>query len=125
MLKKYALSIAVVFTLLLTIASFVKFNNIPKIGLSIEDKLFHFAAYAVLTFVWYNVLIKSVYKEFQNKSIVTAFLFAIIYGIIIEVLQGQLTMSRVTEFNDAVANSLGAIFMALLIKLNALRVKKY
>ena len=124
MLKKHALLIASGFTILLTIASFVKLNSIPKTGLSFEDKLFHFLAYAIFTLLWYNVFINHGKEQIKKYPLLIAFLIAIIYGIVIEVLQGQLTANRVTEFSDSVANSLGALFTVLVIKLKRLLVKK-
>ena len=124
MLKKHALLIAIAFTLLLTLVSFVNLNKIPRTGLSFEDKLFHFLAYAAFTLVWFNTFFNHLFKGKKNTSIAIAFVLAVIYGIIIEVLQGQLKMGRVTEFNDAIANSLGALFSAVFLKLNFKHVKK-
>lgn len=52
---------------------------------------------------------------FYKKSGLLIVVIAIIYGIIIEVLQGVLTQTREADFYDALANSFGAIvgFLAL------------
>lgn len=96
----------------------------PKTGLSIEDKLLHFAAYFVFAYLWYYAFKNHIFNTSTSKTMITAVVFAIIYGIIIEVLQGLFTANRVTEFNDAIANSLGAIFAGILIKLSKPHVKK-
>jgi len=122
-LKKIALLIAMFYTLAITAASFITIKKLPQTGLSFQDKLFHFLAYALLAYVWYNFLSN---KRLKIKNpILLAFLIATIYGILIEVLQGQLTMSRVTELYDAIANTLGALTTALVLKLRLKHVKNY
>lgn len=115
MLKKYAFVLALAFTVLLAFFSLMQ-TGIPDIGFSFQDKIYHFIAYALMTLFWYNYLFDSHFKISRQRAIVAAVGIAVIYGIIIEVIQGQLTISRVAEFNDAIANTVGAIVAGLLIK---------
>lgn len=124
MLKKYAFILAITATIVLAIVSLVNINSIPETGLSFEDKLFHFIAYAMFTIIWFYALINNRVKLKKDSTIVVAVLIAVIYGIIIEVIQGQFTTNRVMEFNDIIANILGALFAGLMIKLKVNSVKK-
>ena len=51
-----------------------------------------------------------------KKILVIVALFLLIYGIIIEVLQTKLTMNRMGEFHDVLANVLGIVLGILLFR---------
>lgn len=67
----------------------------------------------------YAVLCLLVFLSFQvqniNKSIWYAVLFAFIFGIILELLQGVTPNARVTDTLDILANTLGILVMTFLI----------
>ena len=67
----------------------------------------------------YTVLCLLVFLSFQvqniNKSIWYAVLFAFIFGIILELLQGVTPNARVTDTLDILANTLGILVMAFLL----------
>ena len=67
----------------------------------------------------YAVLCLLVFLSFQvqniNKSIWYAVLFAFIFGIILELLQGVTPNARVTDLLDILANTLGILVMAFLL----------
>lgn len=117
MLKKYALIIAVLYSLALAAVSLVKINNLPNAGISHADKIFHFSVYSVLTLLWVNTFFFK-FKHKKIKAIWYAALFSIIFGIIIEVLQGSVTASRHTDIYDAIANTLGVLIMVLILLIN-------
>ena len=123
MLKKSILFLTLGYTLLLTLVCLVRLNNLPDIGFSFGDKVFHFLAYVLLTILWFGTWHYH-FRLKTNKSIVHALVFAIIFGIIIEVLQDVLTDYRALDVHDIFANSLGALLasIALWFK-HALRVK--
>jgi VanZ family protein len=75
----------------------------PDIGGS--DKLGHFLAYAVLSIV-FSVIIR------QRKSLWWVLFGLIIFGILMEYLQG-LTGYRYADPEDALANSMGVVFGSL------------
>ncbi len=123
--KKYALTIALGFTILLATASLVRLNNMPDIGVSFGDKLFHFGAYVVMTLVWFNFfgIKKNIRKK---KAIFIAVIIASLFGMIIEVLQSALTVSRDGDINDVVANNIGVLIAALFLWFLPIKdVKKY
>ncbi len=103
--KYLALPSLSVYVIALTIGSLSKISSIPKLGSSFDDKIYHFLAYAVLTFLCYN------YIQHINakRALVLSVIIAVIYGIIIEGLQSVLTNFRTPDYYDVVANTLGAI----------------
>jgi VanZ family protein len=113
------LFLAVTWTVLITVASLVSFNTVPKVNLPGNDKVVHFLFYLVFVVFWSLTKKQSVFEIKYGLKIVV---LAIIYGIIIEVLQGVFTKTREADFYDALANSLGAIvgFAALFCVKNKL-----
>ena len=83
----------------------------PKVDLPGNDKTIHFLFYFVLTLLWY-VALERKYKNRLLKFLIVG--ASVIYGIIIEILQGVLTQNRQADVYDALANSAGA-FLALLV----------
>jgi VanZ family protein len=100
------LFLAIIWTVLITVASLVSSNNIPKVSLLGNDKIVHFLFYFVFVVLWSFATVKS-YLNIKYDLIIVA--FAILYGIIIEVLQSVLTKTREADLYDMFANSLGAI----------------
>ena len=112
-LKKWALLIVSLYALALTITSFMNLNDVPSIGISNEDKVFHAFAYFLFALLLYNFL-----KKIQmNGVIINSVVAVTTYGIIIEVLQYVLTSHRSFDFYDALANFTGAMVAAVLLKI--------
>ncbi len=81
------------------------------------DKVVHFVFYFVTT-VLGTLFLREVGKGRRAivPTIVKATLFAIIYGVIIEVIQAVFTTERSGDIMDALANTIGAIAGAFFIK---------
>ena len=111
------LLLAIIWTVLITVASLVSSSAIPKVNLLWNDKIVHFLFYFFFVVFWSFALHKNFYLKKYSFIIVV---FAIFYGIIIEVLQSVLTKTREADLFDAFANSLGAIvgFVGFLIVKN-------
>lgn len=106
-----------VFITLLSLFSFSE-GDLPDFELPFVDKLVHFIFYfmaAVLgvLFIWERTKGKNDLK----KSILTIVIAVVLYGIVIEVLQSELTVDREGDVFDVMANTLGALVGALAIKL--------
>lgn len=72
------------------------------------DKVFHFGAYVGLTLLWQiYYFIKN--RIFHPQPSLWICILAVIFGIIIEILQGTATTYRGFEFLDIVANTLGVL----------------
>ena len=97
---------AIVWTVFITVASLVSFNSVPKVAIPGNDKLVHFLFYFFFVVFWSIALHKNFYSKKYSFIIVV---FAIVYGIIIEVLQELLTTTREPDFYDVIANAFGAI----------------
>lgn len=120
--KKVLLFVAIGYTSTIAILSLISNDGIPYFGTNYEDKIYHFLAYAILNLLWYKVFFN--YKN--SKPILIAFVISIIYGIIIEVLQGRFTISRDSSIMDILANSFGVtiVTLFLIIKSNPIVKKK-
>ncbi|MFT4781000.1 MAG: VanZ family protein [Psychroserpens sp.] len=119
-LKKWALPILVLYALALTIGSLAQIGDIPSLGSSFDDKIYHVIAYFFFTVLVYN--------SCKRRTVVYAILISaicvILYGIVIEVLQQVLTSYRTLDIYDVMANALGVAFAALIIGLkNKLKLK--
>ncbi len=112
-LKKWALPLAVTYALALTIASFINLKDVPSIGISNGDKVFHLLAYFMFALLVYNYLRK---LQISNILLLSVTLVTT-YGIIIEVLQYVLTTHRSFDLYDALANFTGAVLASILLKL--------
>jgi VanZ family protein len=113
-LKRFALIIAIVYSLALAIVSLVKLDNIPDVGVSYGDKIFHFLAYCILTFLWFNVFFNA-FKLKKRRAIYFSIVLSIIFGIIIEILQETITVSRALDAYDVLANTIGVLIASLVL----------
>ncbi|WAC03716.1 VanZ family protein [Lacinutrix neustonica] len=114
MLRKTIFLVSILYTVLLTAVSLVKINlnqgYIPSFG----DKIFHTLAYVVFTLLWLGTFHFKLKMPF-NKVLLTAALFSFCFGVIIELLQGWLTISRQGDVKDVIANTIGILFAVVLI----------
>ena len=102
---------------LLTV-SLIRLNNLSDLGVDFGDKIFHFVAYAILSLLWFFTCFYF-FELNQKKALVFSVVGAVFFGTIIEVLQHVLTEYRAFEFYDALANTLGALFTAFIMKVKA------
>lgn len=100
---------------LLTTLCLVKLSvpspNVPGIGF---DKVVHFCFYAGLNTLLISTIIAHKAKA-TTKHIIITTLAAIVYGVAIEFIQGQ--VGRDFDISDIAANSIGAISAAIIISL--------
>lgn len=112
-MRKFASILLVSYVIVLTILSLISISEQPSIGIKGEDKIYHFLAHFILTILLYNDL-----KNRKAKHpIIISSLAAMIYGILIEVLQDMLNTSRLPDIYDVAANSIGIIFAVVIIKI--------
>jgi len=86
----------------------IKFINIPYF-----DKIVHFTWYFVLCLL----LLSAIYKKLIELKVKNYFLIVFlctVYGVLMELLQGSLSINRSEDFYDALTNSIGALFGAIL-----------
>ncbi|MCL5126878.1 VanZ family protein [Algibacter sp. L4_22] len=123
-LKKSALVFAVIYTIVLSAACLMSLKDMPKVNVSNGDKIFHFGAYAVFVVLWYGAFIFNIKFE-KMRALLSATVFAVVFGIVVEVLQGTMTDYRSMDIYDVIANTSGALLTALILwRINKIQVKK-
>jgi VanZ family protein len=111
LLEDNAIYIAIFFTISITIGSLVKSDFIVVKSISVSDKTYHLIAYFLLMLSWLYVFCK---KETFQKNVKYVILGCIIFGIIIEILQGIITSYRTASYLDIVANTIGVLLAAVI-----------
>lgn len=119
MVKKLLLLVVVIYTIWLTIVSLINLNNVPSLGSSFDDKIYHLMAYLVLAFLWITY-----FKLFQKKEIaLIVFICMILFGVVLELIQHQLNPNRTYDSYDLIANCLGVIIGTLIaLRLNIFKL---
>lgn len=110
--ERNLIALAVTFTIGITIASLASLSNMPRVEVPGKDKTVHFLFYFVLTLLW-NFALQKKYKNWALKYIIV--FVVIVYGIVIEILQGVLTKNREADIYDVMANSAGALVALIVI----------
>ncbi|MDL5513882.1 VanZ family protein [Arenibacter sp. M-2] len=118
--KKYFFTILfiswVVFITSLSLFSFED-DSLPSINIPHLDKLVHFSFYFVFTVLGCLSFREIDRKNTPPKKVILKIIFyAVVYGIIIEMLQGVATVDREPDLLDVLANSLGALFGSFAVK---------
>lgn len=111
LLEDNAIYIAVFFTISITIGSLVKSDFIVVKSISVSDKIYHLIAYFLLMLSLLYVFCK---KETFQKNVKYVILGCIIFGIIIEILQGVITSYRTASYLDIVANTIGVLLAVVI-----------
>ncbi len=106
--------LAIFWTVLITIASLVSLNNAPKIYIPGKDKTAHFVFYFLFVLFWFLALKHKFRVKYFNLLLV---IFAILYGVCMEIMQSVFTNNRQADFYDVLANSFGAIFGIVFVNL--------
>jgi len=117
--KVLSVSVSVLYTVVLTSVCLMKLNKMPDVGVSFGDKIFHLLAYVLLTFLWAKTFF---YILKDKKEIVLPYvaLFCVVFGIIIEVLQGTITDYRSSDVYDVMANTAGVLLTVLILSIQKL-----
>jgi len=124
-LKKLSLIISTLYTLTLTAFSLIHLKAVVVDLPSFNDKLAHTLAHFIFVILWFVALHYKL-KFKYNRAIVVVSLFSFVYGVLIELLQGWITVSRQSDFKDVFANLLGtiiAIIVLLCVKKHVLKNK--
>jgi VanZ family protein len=95
----------------LSLANSHTFDKVPLINIPNIDKVVHFGMYFSLM----SVIIFENRKTIKSISILfLTGLIPLFYGILMEILQATLTVTRTGSFYDALANSAGILVSILL-----------
>ena len=105
-------------TVLIMVLSLIPFSGADPVKSVVSDKVIHALFYLILTLLWYVSL-----KNRKIRHLMPGiFLFSVIYGIIIEVLQDITPFNREFEVNDIWANILGSLTGIIAIKIYAINL---
>ena len=118
--KTIALTILLVYIGFITFLSLVSIETKTKINVDYGDKIIHVMIHFINVILLFIVFVK--YKFVS--PILLAIIVSIIYGIVIEVLQEQLTTKREFDVFDLYANCLGTIVAAVFLKIKGKAIVK-
>lgn len=81
----------------------------PLFGILPIDKAVHFGLYLILSYVLLVGTAKQyTFNKLRYYSVPISIIVAILYGVLMELLQGFVIMDRNLEFYDIVANAVGS-----------------
>jgi VanZ family protein len=112
MVKKNKFSILVALIIAyLSLTSSHTFDKIPLINIPNFDKVVHFGMY----FGFMSVIILENRKTIKGTSqLFLIGLIPLLYGVLMEIMQATLTVTRSGSFYDALANSIGILISILI-----------
>ncbi len=120
---------SIVYTALITWLSLTHLGKISIGGFNPTDKMLHAGAYLFLALLWnFHFVFKSTGFKAYRSNLLWVAAGCLIFGMLIEVLQGTLTSYRDPDWLDILANSTGVslavlIFLALAPAIKRLRQK--
>lgn len=92
-------------------------SDLPRVKLpSGSDKWVHLLIHSVLVGLWMLYLLRYNNNRFRWRHAVIVLLGSLVFGIIVEILQGCLTVSRTADFFDVIANFGGALVGVLIFQ---------
>ena len=112
---KLLLGIAIAYTLLVTAALLTPITGALKIEIPFADKMVHLIINAGLFMVWASYVVSG--KTTKTYTLPLLFVCTLLYGILIEVIQGSFIPTRGADFFDVVANVCGLILGFFAVKL--------
>ncbi|SHG12925.1 VanZ like family protein [Salegentibacter echinorum] len=119
-IAKTALGVASIYTIVLVLSSLVQLGKVSVGTFEPTDKLLHLAAYFGFVFLWkIFFILKTPANRGYKSNLFKLAGAAIVFGMLIEVLQGVLTSYREPDWLDALANSAGvllAVFLFLILE---------
>ncbi|MEL6810421.1 MAG: VanZ family protein [Bacteroidota bacterium] len=97
----------IVYTSIITFLLLFPFTHMPKVDMPSFDKIGHVLIFVLLVLIWLLFdLLRTTSGRLRGFRIL---IFAFIYGIVIEVLQGMFFVSRTADVWDVVANTTGIL----------------
>jgi VanZ family protein len=112
MIKKNIFSLLVALIIMyLSLASSHTFDNVPLINIPNFDKVVHFGMYFGLMMV---IILENRKTIKSTRYLFLAGLIPLFYGILMEILQSTLTVTRTGSIWDALANGAGILASILL-----------
>ena len=108
MLKQIVFWIALFWTAVVLFLSLVQSDKIPVVNIENLDKVVHAFFHFVFTSLWILFFKTQIKDPDSYKPYVLSFLFSVLFGVAVEMLQGHYTTTRKEDALDVVANVVGA-----------------
>ena len=105
--------VGIAVTLFIGYLSLKRVDHIATIRFPHLDKIYHAVAYFSLSTIWLICFYKSYHEQKLKYRVVAA---CILYGMVIELLQGTLTTYRTASVLDVCANTVGVLLAMMLFK---------
>lgn len=115
MLKNFFFWIALFWSSLVSYLCLTPSSDIPTISIPHLDKIVHSFFHFVFTILWYLFFEKQVKKSNQQKLLFVSVLLSLLFGIVIEILQTKITLTRSGDIYDIMANFVGSILAFVFI----------
>lgn len=93
----------------------MKASSVPSINIEGIDKIVHILLHLFFTFFWGITLVKSGKWSSFSKVMYVSFLLSLVFGLLIEFIQGYFTTSRSADITDVLANIFGSLFAIALL----------
>ncbi|HLN95147.1 MAG TPA: VanZ family protein [Flavobacterium sp.] len=118
--KKTLLWAAVAWTVLLTVLCLIKLDTLPAKSVMGHDKVGHGIFHFAFVLLWFlNFRFRCNWS--LGRALRYSFVFSLLYGIAIELMQYTFTDTRKADVWDVVANSTGGALCVLLLWLTRRR----
>ena len=102
--------LAITWSVAIVILCFIPANEVPNMKIPFADKWVHFIMFGMFSFLWLSSL-----KAFKLWHLMVVFLIAVIFGWLVEVLQGQLSfLGRSQDDMDTLADGFGGLLGVLI-----------
>lgn len=113
MLKKLLLLGSTIYTVALVLVTLIDLEDIPSLGSSFDDKIYHLLAYVLLAFLWISYA-----RPFKSKRInILVFGAVLSFGILLELIQHQINANRTYDIIDLLSNCLGVTLGTFIARL--------
>lgn len=105
--------LALLYSIAITILFFIPTDGLPSVGGSGMDKVVHVLFFFFLVLLWQTVIFKKNEDAIPKKIIFWILGIILVYGILVEVIQEQLTDTRTADPFDVLADLIGAVLGVL------------
>jgi len=114
--RKFLLLGVIAYTLALAIGCLVPMPKVINGAPEDSDKLMHGTAYFFFCLFWFGYLYLFEFKNYTfYKILLITIVWSLFFGMVIEILQSELTTYRTGDFWDMLANSTGVLLAVLVL----------
>jgi VanZ family protein len=115
--KKIFLAAALFWTGVILFFCLENAKDIPQINIPYIDKVVHAIFHFVFTTLWFLYFKKKLSSSNIVQPLTWSFVFSLLFGISIELMQQYITLTRSADVIDVLANTVGASLVVITILL--------